>query len=76
MDVNVLSDTLNFLRDTNWTNLNVDDFTVSHLNNEKHARPYVWAMSLFCASLVGLTGVLPMVLIPRDLESCEYKETN
>ena len=31
----------------------------------------VWLMSLACASLVGFVGVIPMIVLPKDVESCK-----
>ena len=31
----------------------------------------VWILSLLCSSLVGFTGLVPFIILPKDLNSCE-----
>lgn len=71
----ILTDSVNILRDTNCTRL---PFVNSPLYNdypsesETIVSPYTWLLSLLASSIVGSTGVIPMILIPRDLHSCKF----
>jgi hypothetical protein len=46
----------------------LDGLSSSHENTSLMS---VWLMSLACASLVGFVGVIPMIVLPKDVDSCK-----